>query len=356
MGALTKSSIKAPSSLIDFKRKFDPVLENFLSEKIKLWEKVSPEFAKVLESVGETFSGGGKRIRPAFMFYAYQACGGQDNRAIINASCSIEFLHQFALIHDDIMDNAFLRRGKPALQQTFGLSTAILLGDLLQTFGWEILSGSDFSPSILRDTQKIFAQLSQEAIVGQYLDISIASRLKKINFGKLEQSVLRVLELKSGRYTVEKPCYLGASLAKAKAGAFKVFSNYGIPLGIAFQLQDDILGMYGQEAELGKPADSDLKEGKLSLLVVKTLQKLNQQKEAEIKKKFLSLWGNKKITQNDLGWVRNIIEITGALRYSKDLAEKLVCQAKESLAHYPFEKSSRDFFMETADFLRERNF
>lgn len=352
-GKIVPAFMEVPLSLLKFKEKFDPQLEKFLAQKIRENGQVDSQLVQVLKETKKIISGG-KRIRPAFMFFAYRACGGKAEEAILEACCAIEFFHTFALIHDDIIDNSPLRRGKPTLHRVLGVPTAILVGDLLQTYAWESLSAADFPPAFLQKAQKIFGQLSCEVMAGQYLDIKISQmKLDKINFEKAEKRVFQMLKFKSGKYSVERPCHLGAALAGAPKKVFKVFSDYGIPLGMAFQIQDDILGIFGEEKILGKPVDSDLKEGKVTLLVVKTLEKLTEEKTKKI---FLSLWGNKEVTNKDLEWARNLIKKTGALEYSQELAQKLALQAKMAIKSYPFPRQSQDFFLGMADFLKERNY
>lgn len=343
--------------LREFKAKFDPELEKFLVSKIRENEKIDPAVGRFLKEIKKMVFSGGKRIRPAFTDFAYRACGGKDEKVILNAACALELLHNFALIHDDIMDNSPLRRGESTFHQVWGVPAAILAGDILLTYAWEILTTAPFPPVFLQSAQKIFSQLSQEVMAGQYLDIKISQmRSGKINFKKAEEKVFQMLKLKSGKYSVERPCQLGATLAGAPQRAFKVFSAYGIPLGVAFQIQDDILGMFGEEEILGKPVGSDLKEGKVTLLVVKTLENLTKHKEEKTKKIFLSLWGNRQASAKDLEWVRNLIRQTDALKYSQELRQKLALQAKEAVKGYPFNKESQGFFFGMADFLQERNY
>jgi geranylgeranyl diphosphate synthase type I len=337
--------MKAITQLLRFKKKLDRELNQFLDQKLQESKKIDPSLKKLVETVKDVVLRGGKRLRPAFVYFGYKACGGQNEKAILYTSQAIEFLHTAGLIHDDIIDRASVRRGKPAAHQLLGESGAIVAGDLCFFLADEILTNSSFGDRPTRKAQRYFNLLRSEVIYGQYLDV-LAQKERKIG----EEKIMKILKYKSGKYTVERPLHLGAALANAPPKAFEVFSGYGVPLGVAFQIQDDILGMFGQEKETGKPIDSDLKEGKRTLLVAKVLERLKGRERT----KFINLLGNKRLTRKNLIWAQSKVEETGALTYSQDLAKKLVQEAKEALSQHSFKKEGKDFLIGIANYIIER--
>lgn len=329
----------ALSQLKKFKIRIDRELEKFLNKKLQESEKIGSETKRLIEVIRDFVLRGGKRLRPAFVYFAYKACGGKNEKAIIFTSQAIEILHTFALIHDDIIDKSSLRRGKPTAHKILGEEGAILAGDLCFVFADEIFTNSPFEDKIVRKAQKIYDLLRKEVVYGEYLDVLGE---KKGVIG--EEKIMKILEYKSGKYTVERPLHLGAALAEGPEEVFEIFSQYGIPLGISFQIKDDILGMFGEEEEIGKPVDSDLKEGKKTLLIAKALETLRGKE----KKKFLSF--------TDLKWTRKMIKKTGSLDYSINLAKKLIKKAKIAIKDYPFEKEAKEYLLGIADYMLEREY
>lgn len=330
-------------SLDQFKKTFDKELLNFLEVKSRQFVKIDPQITVLLKEIKKMVILGGKRLRPAFCYFGYLASGGKDKKAIILASLSLELGHIFALVHDDIIDNSSLRRGKPTVFKKLGVPSAILVGDLSLALADEAFTSSPFSAEITRNSKQYFDLLKEEIVSGEYLDVL---------GGRTEGDVLRILEYKTARYSVARPLQIGAAFAQGPQKVFKIFENYGIPLGIAFQIKDDILGIFGEEKIIGKPVDSDLKEGKRTLLVIKTMEKARFKE----KRKLERLLGNKKATRKDLEWVRNLMIKTGALDTCQILAQKLTERAKSVLLDYPLEKEGKDFLLGVADFVLERKY
>ena len=339
--------MNAISELKKFKIKIDRELERFLNGKLRESEKIDPSARRMVKIIKDFVLRAGKRLRPAFVYFAYKACGGKDEEAIIYAAQVSEFLHTMAIIHDDIIDQSEKRRGKPAIHKSLGINTAILAGDLCFVFADEVFTRSTFEDRIIKKARKIYNLSRQEVIFGQYLDV-LAPEEKRVD----EEKIMKILEYKSGKYTIERPLHLGAVLANASQKDSEVFSCYGIPLGIAFQIQDDILGMFGQEKKVGKPIDSDLKEGKKTLLVIKALEKL----KGEEKKKFLRLLGNKNCRLEDLEWVRRMIKKTGALDYSRELAKNVIKKANKAVKNYSFQKEGKQYLLGIADYMLARKY
>jgi geranylgeranyl diphosphate synthase, type I len=269
--------------LAGFRDKLDRALAVWLEAKRE--EAVaagSPETLELIDGVGRLATHGGKRLRPALVYYTYRACGGTADEEALPLALATELLHTYLLIHDDIMDHAEVRRGLATAHALFrdahrahrlhgdpadfGRSVAILLGDLAQSWAVELATGAAGGGS--RELARCFAAMCQEVIGGQYLELLVAQRR-----AASEEELLRILRLKSGRYTAERPIQLGALLAGAAPEVLAGLSRYGTAVGEAFQLQDDLLGMFGDAATLGKPVDADLKEGKYTFLIHHALAK-----------------------------------------------------------------------------------
>lgn len=334
------------TQLSQFKKEFDRELTKFLTRKINQAKKIDPKVASLVEQIKNMVSAGGKRLRPAFCYFSYKACGGKNEEAILYTSQAIELGHTFALIHDDIIDKAQIRRKKPTIFKVAGLPTAILVGDLAFCLAEEVFTTAPFKDDLIREAKKYFDLSKFEVLGGEYLDV-LATKEETVD----EEKIMKILEYKSGKYTIERPLHLGAALTEAPEEVFKVFSRYGIPLGIAFQIKDDILGMFGKEEVIGKPVDSDLREGKRTLLIIQAVKRIKNKQQKE---KLLSLLGNKKATRKDLEWVRNLIKETGSLEYSQNLAKELIREAKMAIRGYPFKKEGKDFLIGIADYIIER--
>ena len=236
---------------------------------------------------------GGKRLRPAFCYWGWRGADGPDCPEIINAAAALELLHAGALIHDDLMDASDTRRGQPSLHRqfearhaghgwhgaadAFGMGVAILLGDLLICWTDEMFHGSGLPGDALRSARPVLDRMRTEVFAGQYLDLRGQAAGDETVAG-----ALRVVELKTAKYTIERPLHLGAALAGAgpdlagdgggTAGGHRgalaaAYTAYGLPLGVAFQLRDDILGVFGDPAQTGKPAGDDVREGKRTVLL-----------------------------------------------------------------------------------------
>jgi len=264
--------------LAGFRDKLERVLAAWLESKREEASAAgSPETLELIDGVGRLATHGGKRLRPALVYYTYRACGGASDDEALPLALATELLHTYLLIHDDIMDHAEVRRGLATAHALFrdshrahrlhgdpadfGRSVAILLGDLAQSWAVELATGVAAGGNS-RELARCFAAMCQEVIGGQYLELLVAQRRTAS-----EEELLRILRLKSGCYTAERPIQLGALLAGASPEVLAGLSRYGTAVGEAFQLQDDLLGMFGDAATLGKPVDADLKEGKYTFLI-----------------------------------------------------------------------------------------
>jgi len=351
----------AKNFLSEFKRNFDPVLEEYLKVKIDQTQEISKDAVVPVNELLRVAKNGGKRLRPMFVYAGYISAGGKAYNAALLASLSVELLHIFATIHDDIIDNSDLRRGKPTTHKIFeqlhknwkfsgdpkrfGLSAAILAGDLATTFADEILNIAPFPHERIRKAKFYFNKMKQEAEFGEYLDVLYGFK-NRVS----EDEVLKVLEYKTGKYTVERPLHIGAALTGADPDLYEAFTTYALPFGQAFQTQDDIMGTFGDEEEIGKPTDSDIKEGKKTLLVVKALEMASKQQKNLLKR----VLGNNYANESEIEMVRVVFRETGALSYAVSLSEYLLDRAKETIASSKIEDTGKQYLIAAADYLQAR--
>ncbi len=230
-------------------------LERALDDHEQRWTAIDPALGAPLQSIRQLVLGGGKRLRPAFCHWGFRAAGGSPgDPLVVDAGAAFEMLHAFALIHDDVMDGSALRRGNPTVHvafaalhddrawrgepRRFGDGVAILAGDLAAVLADELLSGSP--PEALT----VWNHLRLEVNIGQYLDVLGAAE----GIDDLDRA-RRIARYKSGKYTVERPLHLGAALAGGLDELGSALSAYGEPLGEAFQLRDDLLGVFGNPVD-----------------------------------------------------------------------------------------------------------
>jgi len=248
-------------------------IRNLHAAESRRWEAVDPRLAPAVEAIARLAASGGKRLRALFAYWAFAGAGGDpDSPVIVDAGAALELIHLAALIHDDVMDGSALRRGSPTLQvnfagvhrrrewpgdpEQFGVASAIVLGDLA------LFHADCLLACMPAAAHHVVAALKLEMAMGQYLDLRATAA-----GGADAETALKVALYKTARYSVERPLHLGASLAGRLPELAPELSAYGIPLGIAFQLADDLLGAFGDPAETGKPVGDDERQGKPTLLL-----------------------------------------------------------------------------------------
>jgi geranylgeranyl diphosphate synthase type I len=319
-------------------------------------EKIDPLAVETVEIIKRFVLSGGKRVRPALAYYGYLASGGKDGEKIVKASMAIELAHAFLLIHDDIIDRDSTRHGIETVHETyrvwgkklnlseseavhFGNSLAITAGDYTHAMANEILYDIDFEPEIILDALKRVQAIVARTIPGEMLDILMGAKGTAT-----EREITRMHEGKTARYTFEGPLHLGAVLAGQKKNTklLKAFSAYSLPVGRAFQIQDDILGIFGSEKKLGKSVGADIIEGKQTLLVLKAMEKGNKKQKEVLK----GLLGKKDLTESEANDFREIIRETGSLDYSQKLAKKLVAQSLLAIKEIKFKNVEAKKFLE----------
>jgi geranylgeranyl diphosphate synthase type I len=318
---------------------------------------------------------GGKRLRPAFCYWGWRGAGGPDGPEIIKAAAALELLHAGALVHDDLMDASDTRRGQPSLHRqfearhagrrwhgsagAFGMGMAILLGDLLICWTDEMFHASGLPPDALRRGRPVLDRMRTEVFAGQYLDL-----LGQAAGDETVAGALRVVEFKTAKYTIERPLHLGAALAGAglagpdgpfaggaragdsgTGGALAAaYTAYGLPLGIAYQLRDDILGVFGDPAQTGKPAGDDVREGKRTVLLAIARSRATPG-QAQVIDRYL---GDPRLDEAGTAEVRAAITGTGAVAECERMIGRHASEAITALEDAPMTGEARQALAELA--------
>ncbi|MBB2912787.1 geranylgeranyl diphosphate synthase type I [Streptosporangium becharense] len=310
----------------------------------------APELAPVV-AAAEDFLSGGKRLRPAFCYWGWRGAGGDaDDPAIFAAAASLELLQASALVHDDVMDASDLRRGMPSAHrrfeelhrkagwrgsaEQFGEGAAILLGNLMLIWSGEMWRTSGLRPASLEAAQQVYDDMRTELMCGQYLDL-----LEQAHGENTFDSALRVALFKSGKYSVEQPLRLGLVLAAQGRRPWidRLCEDYGRCVGIAFQLRDDVLGVFGDPEETGKPAGDDLREGKRTMLIARTLAAASPEQAAVVR----DTLGDPELDAAGVDRLRQIIEETGALAACEEMIKAYLEEALVSLEGSPIADDAR---------------
>ena len=322
----------------EFREAVSDAILSFLEEQAGVLDSMGPELAPVHLMASQLLGGGGKRMRPSFCVWSYVATSGmpapEDMRTLLSAAASLELLHASALIHDDVMDSSDLRRGRPAAHRqfealhanagwlgdsaAFGRAGAILLGDLLLMWSVQMLQGSGLDESALQRALPIVEAMRTEVTCGQYLDIvaqahplrqrapAVGSILPNIEVAIDDAS--RVVEYKAARYTVQRPCQIGAALGGGDDKVYFALAAYGSPLGRAFQFRDDLLGVFGDTKLTGKPAGDDLREGKRTVLVAHAFAHASEAGRALLMRRL----GDSTLDAEGVAALQQVLEESGA--------------------------------------------
>lgn len=331
------------NSLKEYKEQVNIELENFFYFKAEQYTDLSEPCIKALESLREFTMRGGKRLRAALVYYSYLLFKPSEynNKDLIRISTFTELLQSYLLIHDDIIDRDELRRGKLTVHKVFekaanilqvhdkehfGVSMAILLGDLANQFTFDIITDSNFDITNKDKLLVYISKLIAETIYGQLLDIQLEH---KENY--TENDILLVSKDKTAKYTFEAPLLAGAILTGASDEHLNILSEYSIPAGIAFQIRDDILGIFGDQSKTGKSDFSDIREGKKTLLILKAYEGADKEQKATLDR----FVGKQDISKEEAEEVKNVIRMTNSLDYSVTLCREKVAEARKVLEKLP---------------------
>jgi geranylgeranyl diphosphate synthase, type I len=341
-GQITGAGPGQTLDLPGLRARIDGALDRFLGERATELQAIDPELDVQLDVVG-SFIAGGKRLRPAFCSWGWRGAGGDaDDPRIVIAAAALELLQAAAIVHDDVMDASDTRRGQPSVHrqfaslhsarrwegpaEPFGVGGALLLGDLCLCWSDEMLRDCGLPADRLLAGFRYFDLMRTEVMAGQYLDlVSQASGTTSLS------AAMRVVRYKSAKYTVERPLHLGGVLAGASPELLAAYTAYGVPLGEAFQLRDDVLGIFGDPEVTGKPAGDDLREGKRTVLVAKTLEAATPAQAERFRRRF----GDRELDSGGIAELRDTIVATGALATVERLIAQLTDAADTALAKAP---------------------
>ncbi|NRQ37439.1 polyprenyl synthetase family protein [Nonomuraea sp. NN258] len=344
---------------MSFTDQLAPRVDDRLSGFLETWRApvADPDVETAYRLLTEFILCSGKRIRPQLCYWGWRGAGGEDCEEIISAAAALELCHAGLLIHDDIMDGSRLRRGRPTVHrnlsdlhegpgaEAFGQAGGILLGTLSLAWSDALLSSCGIEPIRLKAAHHLFDAMRIEVISGQYLDM-----LAQLRAGASVAEALTVIRYKTAKYTVERPLQIGGALAGAPIELLDAYSRFGVPMGEAFQLRDDVLGTFGSSAETGKSELDDLREGKHTVLIAYAVQNASPAQLG-----FLKTWhGNPGLTDERAGGLRQILLDTGALDRVETMIEERVGAAVSVLTAAPMAAAAKSALTVLADQLAHR--
>ena len=355
-GSVAPVTSPAPVEMAGLRPRVDKALAVFLAGRRDRLTGIDPALAEVADAVDDFVLGGGKRLRPAFAYWGYRGAGGADSDQVVAAVAALELVQASALMHDDLMDRSDTRRGIPSVHRrferrhgdagwrggaaAFGDSAAVLLGDLAMVWSDELLHTSGLSAEELTRARPVFDAMRTEVTVGQYLDV-----LTQATGDTSVERAGKVARFKSAKYTVERPLLLGAAIAGAPPGLTAAYTAFGLPLGEAFQLRDDVLGVFGDPAQTGKPAGDDLREGKRTYLVAAAFAALSSDDRAELD----AALGDQSLDDAGVRRLRALIRHSGALAATERRIDELMAASLAALGAASMDEEARAVLRALAD-------
>jgi geranylgeranyl diphosphate synthase, type I len=309
-------------------------LDEYCDQQREALNEITPEIVELVD-YAQDFLEGGKRFRAQFCYWAWAGAAHAkpadetiNLSGIVGIAAALEMFHAAALVHDDLLDQSDTRRGKPAIHKRFeelhgrhhfageparfGVAGSVLVGDLMLAWSSELFGDAmrhSSTEEVDRVCREEFSRMRFEVMAGQYLDVleENAAPLRAVD--EIVMRANRIMLYKTAKYSLEAPLLIGAAFGGASAQQLKGFSDFGIPLGMAFQLRDDVLGVFGDPELTGKPAGDDLREGKRTVLVGLTLQAL----PASVSRIFEELLTGRELNDEQISFMQQTIEETGAL-------------------------------------------
>ena len=335
----------------------------FLNREAAYLNSISTELSPVSDVLTSFLLDSGKRLRPLFAYAGFAAAGGSLEKPVVRAMAALELLQACALIHDDLMDGSDTRRGKPSIHRHFesihvqeeldgfaphyGLSAAVLLGDLALVWSDQMLNSAGLTNEQFSRVAPFYNEMRVELMAGQFLDIH--EQTQKTT--SVDRS-MKIARYKSGKYTIERPLHLGAAMTTAASPEiFAALSAYGLPLGEAFQLRDDLLGVFGDPSVTGKPAGDDLREGKRTVLIAMTNDRQSEAQRELARKHF----GKPDLDAHGVAVLREIIESTGARAELEATIERLTDQALTAAQSAVFTEDGNAMLVELANIATTRS-
>lgn len=351
--AQARSPIDPDGRLVE---RIEMTLADYLGRRRLDAAEVHPSFADAAEVLTGFVLDGGKRIRPTFAWWGWRGAGGDPTSAraggdptsagaggdptdsgtdtVLRAVSALELVQACALVHDDLMDHSATRRGKPTVHvefagrhrghgwygppENYGAAAAILLGDLALAWADDMLNDSGMTEDQRSRVRPVWAAMRTEVLGGQFLDA-----WSQASGDESEEAAMRVNRFKTAAYTVERPLLLGAALAGAPTALVEGYRGFGADIGVAFQLRDDMLGVFGDPAETGKPAGDDLREGKRTLLMALALDAARRSGRTAAIEALTAALGNQDLDVSTLERAREVLHDLGAVAEVERRIEQL---------------------------------
>ena len=344
-------------------------LAEFFATQCSRVSEISRDAEGLIEAV-ERLTRGGKRLRARLCYWGWRGAGGAELApAPVLAAAALELFQSAALIHDDILDRSDTRRGRPSVHREFeqlhrehrwrddpahfGASAGILTGDLSLSFAEELYARAEalVPEAARRGARELFDTMRTQVMVGQYLDVHAEVAPPAEDPDEQLRRAMTVLRYKSAKYSVEHPVTIGAALAGARGTTVSRYAAFALPVGEAFQLRDDVLGVFGDPVTTGKPAGDDIREGKRTALVALCARGAT----AEQVRWLESLLGRTDLTDDELRRARELMESSGALGHTEELIREFVATADRHLAALPAPEVARAGLRTLVDAAVRRN-
>ncbi|MGV0684942.1 bifunctional (2E,6E)-farnesyl/geranyl diphosphate synthase [Mycolicibacterium thermoresistibile] len=343
----------AAPSAVELANAVTDELRDYLRQRREDSAYIGSDYTHMTAALEEFVLRGGKRIRPAFAYWGWRAVAGEPAPVppeIMRLFAALELLHACALVHDDVIDASATRRGLPTVHrlfadthrsrgwrgsaEQFGLSAAILLGDLALVWADDAVGSAGLSVDAHRRVRRVWADIRTEVLGGQYLDI-----VNESSGADSVASAMTVNTYKTASYTVTRPLQLGAAAAADRPDVLATFHEVGNDLGVAFQLRDDVLGVFGDPAVTGKPSGDDLRSGKRTVLLAEAVE-LAEQRDPAAAELLRTAIGTE-LSDEQVTEVCGAIEKVGALRAVEDRIETLTTRALRRLDAAPIHEAAK---------------
>ncbi|WP_156686731.1 bifunctional (2E,6E)-farnesyl/geranyl diphosphate synthase [Mycobacterium sp. Marseille-P9652] len=340
-------------------------LRGYLRERRAQSAPIGDDYGLLIAALEDFVLNGGKRLRPAFAYWGWRAVAEDEpDSAVLLLFSALELLHACALVHDDVIDDSSTRRGNPTTHvrfatlhrergwrgsaERFGMSAAILLGDLALAWADDIVSCAELSPDAHRRVRSVWTDIRTEVLGGQYLDIvGEASAAESI------ASAMKVDTFKTALYTVARPLQLGVAAAADRPDVQAAFARFGTDLGVAFQLRDDVLGVFGDPAVTGKPSGDDLRSGKRTVLLAEAVELADRSDPAAAALLRRSIGAE--LTDAEVDELRGVIESVGALAAAEQRIAELTRRALETVAAAPVDATAKAGLSDLARLATDRS-
>jgi geranylgeranyl diphosphate synthase type I len=354
--------VPSPLDGVDLRRRVQQCLDAELATQAAVLAELGPDVDDLLTAVADLLRGG-KRLRAAFLYWGHRAAGRPDSDALVRLASAMELFQAAALIHDDVMDDSDTRRGMPAAHRAlatrhvergwagdgdrFGLAGAVLAGNLCLTWTDEVYATSGLPEADLARGRAVFDRMRTQLMAGQFLDVVESMRpWDGLPDAERVERAGRVIRYKSAKYSVEHPLLIGATTGGLDPAGLDALSRYGLDLGRAFQLRDDLLGVFGDPDQTGKPAGDDLREGKRTVLLAHALAGSGAGARGRVE----SLVGRPDLDGTEVDELRGIIEGSGAVAVLEEEIARLAASARAALADAPaLDPTARAALLELVD-------